>query len=303
MSLSSWQHPGIMTTISNTSANRPQLIMSEFNSASCGGIPKISDTFAVGSLWTVDYALQMASVGYSAAYLHTRERGITYNLFVPPEGPDGGNGPWVTNPPYYALIATAEALQTSGEGSIVVDLNIAKSQTDTNSTVAGYAIYESSGSQISQFVLFNYANTSSSLATFALPSSAFASPSGKNVTVKYLSAHNLGEQVDISWGGETLAGVGNGVLNVTSASWATPNKAIDCTKGCSVDVPPTSLAVVFVRGVNELQQSTANNPASQSGKPKSDGGKSANQAGPSLHRLPLTFTWLLYGLYLIFSSL
>lgn len=294
MGLAAWQQPGIQTTLGNTSTNRPQLIMSEFNSASCGGIPKISDTFAVGSLWTIDYALQMASVGYSAAYLHTRERGITYNLFAPPVGPLDGT--WVTNPPYYALVATAEALQTTGGGSIVVDLNIAKSQTDLSATVAGYAVYESAGSQVEQFVLFNYANTSNSLATFALPSTAFAS-NGKNVTVKYLSAKSLGEQVDISWGGETLAGVGNGVLNKTSASWATPNKALDCTNGCSVDVPPTSLAVVFVRGVNDLQQNSSTT--------KNSGGANKNSSSgmPSAMSSPLALTWLSYGLYLILFTL
>lgn len=50
------------------------MLMSEFNSASCGGIPGISDTFAVGALWSIDYALQLASVGYTAAYIHTREQ-------------------------------------------------------------------------------------------------------------------------------------------------------------------------------------------------------------------------------------
>ncbi|KAF9464382.1 glycoside hydrolase family 79 protein [Collybia nuda] len=309
--LSSWQHPGIMTTISNTSANRPQLIMSEFNSASCGGIPNISNTYAVGSLWTVDYALQMASVGYSAAYLHTRERGITYNLFTPPDGPDGSDGPWVTNPPYYALIATAEALQSNNGGSIVVDLNIAQSQVDTNSTVAGYVVYESTGSQVSQFVLFNYANTSTSPATFTLPPSAFNSTAGKNVTVKYLSGANIREQVNISWGGETLAGAGDGTFRATSASWSIPNKIINCAKGCTVDVPPTSLAVVFVRGVIDLQKTAASNPTSQEGKPTvtSQGGEPGNRGGnptvpmgkptsqaQGVFRFPLVFTWLVWGL-------
>ncbi|KAF8076570.1 glycoside hydrolase family 79 protein [Lyophyllum atratum] len=266
--LASWQQPGIAITASNTSANRPQLIMSEFNSASCGGIPKISDTFAVGSLWTVDYALQMASVGYSAAYLHTRERGITYNLFAPPEGPNGNPGPWVTNPPYYALVAAAEALQST-DGSVVVDLNIAGSQTNKAATVAGYAVYDGKGANVQQFVLFNYANTSTSSATFALPPSAFKSVNKKAVQVKYLSAQDLHETTNIAWGGQTLAGVGNGTFKDDSSSWVAPNKNVDCSNGCSIDVPPTAMAVVFANGVSKVNTAqtkpvTGKNTASSS---------------------------------------
>ncbi|GLB33972.1 putative glycosyl hydrolase family 79 C-terminal beta domain containing protein [Lyophyllum shimeji] len=249
--LASWQQPGIDIVQSNTSANHPQLIMSEFNSASCGGIPNISDTFAVGSLWTIDYALQMAAAGYSAAYLHTRERGISYNLFAPPEGPNGGPGPWVTNSPYYALIATAEALQ-SIDGSVVVDLNIGNSMTNKDATTAGYAVYDAKGASVQRFVLFNYANVSSAAATFAIPASAFKSGNKDTVTVKYLSAQDLHEKTNIAWGGQTLAGVGDGNFKDSSASWAVPNKNVDCSNGCSIDVPPTGMAVVFASGVSQV---------------------------------------------------
>ncbi|KAG5648912.1 hypothetical protein DXG03_000261 [Asterophora parasitica] len=250
---------GIDLTQANTSSNRPQLIMSEFNSASCGGIPTISDTFAVGSLWTVDYALQMASNGYSAAYLHTRERGITYNLFSPPEGPNGNPGPWVTNPPFYALIATAEALH-SADGSIVVDLDIGNSKTNMDATTAGYAVYDASGTNVKQFVLFNYANASDATTTFALPKTAFSSGNNvSRVTVKYLSAQDLHEKTNIAWGGQTLAGVGNGVFkDDISSSWAVPNKEVDCANGCSIDVPPTAMAVVFAAGPNKITIQTRN---------------------------------------------
>ncbi|KAG6869333.1 hypothetical protein C0993_000086 [Termitomyces sp. T159_Od127] len=233
--------------------------MSEFNSASCGGVPTISDTFAVGTLWTIDYALQMAAVGYSAAYLHTRERGISYNLFAPPDGPNGIPGDWVTNPPYYALIATAEALQTTdGIGSVVVDLNIANSKTDKKATVAGYAVYDSKGSSVEQFVLFNYANvsnfpdTSAATATFSLPASAFITSNKTGVTVKYLSASGLAEKYNIAWGGQSLAGVGNGILQDNNATWVVQNQQLECTNGCSVSVPGAAMAVVFAGGVDKI---------------------------------------------------
>ncbi|KAG6903473.1 hypothetical protein C0995_005496 [Termitomyces sp. Mi166 len=232
--------------------------MSEFNSASCGGVPTISDTFAVGTLWTVDYALQMAAVGYSAAYLHTRERGISYNLFAPPEGPNGNTGDWITNPPYYALIATAEALQTTdGVGSVVVDLNIANSKTDKRATVAGYAIYDSKGSTVEQFVLFNYANVSNFpdssdvAATFALPAGAFSTTKKTGITVKFLSASGLAEKYNIAWGGQSLVAVGNGIFQDNNATWAIPNQQLDCTNGCSVNVPAAAMAVVFAGGVDK----------------------------------------------------
>ncbi|KAG5730384.1 hypothetical protein E4T56_gene11605 [Termitomyces sp. T112] len=259
--LTSWQSPAISLIQSDTSPDRLQLIMSEFNSASCGGVPTVSDTFAVGTLWTIDYALQMASVGYTAAHVHTRERGISYNLFTPTQG---STGDWVTNPPYYALIATAEILQINDSaGGVVVDLNIANSQNDKNATVAGYAIYDSKGSTVERFVLFNYANVSNfptesaAAATFALPTNAF-SGSKTGAVVKFLSASGLSEKFNIAWGGQSLVGVGNGTLKDNDASWAVPNQRMDCTKGCSVNVPAAAMAVVFVGGTNKLN--TASTP-------------------------------------------
>ena len=73
-----------------------------------GIMRRFQNTFAAGSLWTVDYALQLASVGYSAIHIHTRERGISYNVMTPPDGPVGSPGAWTTNPPFYAVLATAE---------------------------------------------------------------------------------------------------------------------------------------------------------------------------------------------------
>jgi len=251
VNLSAWEQPGINVINANTSSRRPQLIMTEFNSASCGGIPGISDTFAVGSLWTIDYALQLASVGYSAAYIHTREQGISYNLFDP------SPGSWTTNPPYYALLAVAEALQ-SKNGSKVVDLDIMGSKTDMNATVSGYAVYDAIDSSVQRFVLFNYDNaTSTSVppASFSLPSSSFKSGSSNAITVKYLTAVSMAETTNISWGGETLRGVGDGKLVKAAGSWAASNVQIDCTKGCAVNVPAPGMAVVFA-GVAPIPQNT-----------------------------------------------
>lgn len=268
VTLAAWQASGIDKVISSTSPNKPAVIMSEFNSASCGGIPGLSDTFAVGSLWTVDYALQMASIGYSAAYLHTREKGVSYNIFSPPDGPNGEPGAWTTNAPYYALLVAAEALH-SKNGSIVTDLNVQQSETDLGATVAGYAIYDASNSTVQQLVLFNYANVSSSdnsSTIFSIPNNVFSSNTNKNVTVKYLQANDLQEKTNIAWGGQTYLNVGNGKAVSTNASWAPANTEVDCSNGCSIHVPGPGLAVVFASTPTQTQpSSTSSTTATASG--------------------------------------
>ena len=220
--------------------------MSEFNSVSCGGFKTISDTFAAGSLWTVDYALQLASVGYSAIHIHTRERGITYNVMTPPDGPVGSPGAWTTNPPFYAVLATAEALRSTN-GAIVVDLKLGSNKSE----YAGYAVYDSKDKTVQQLVFFNYANVTSSTKekiAFRVSASTFSSSTRMKVTVKYLVGDSMSEDTNIGWGGETYAGVGDGKLVKSSATWAPANLHVDCSKGCEIDVPAPGMAVAFAGG-------------------------------------------------------
>ncbi|KAF7306443.1 Glyco-hydro-79C domain-containing protein [Mycena indigotica] len=244
--LAQWQKPGIDYLLSQPADRRPKLINSEFNSASCGGVP-FSPSFAVGSLWSIDYALQMASVGYSQAYIHTREAGISYNLIKPPTGPPGSAGAWVTNSPYYALLVAAEAL-VSDHGVIVQDLNLEGSSSNPNVTTSGYAIYNANNKTVSRLVLINAANGTS--ADFALPAAAFRS-SG-TALVKFLAAARPEEETNITWGGETWSGpqVTDGKATQKPA-WAVPNQNLkDCAQnGCSVIVPGPSLAIVFLDGM------------------------------------------------------
>ncbi|KAJ7037537.1 hypothetical protein C8F04DRAFT_1092802 [Mycena alexandri] len=241
VTLTQWQAPGIQYLLQQPAATRPQLINSEFNSASCGGVP-FSPSFAVGSLWSIDYALQMATVGYSQAYLHTREAGISYNLLAPPPGPAGSAGPWTTNAPYYALLVVAEALRTD-HGAFITDLNLGGSATDPKALSSAYAVYNVGNNTVSRLVIFNYANSSQE---FQVPSSVFSS-SG-TALVKFLSAATPEEVTNISWGGETWGpGVSDGKTAV-SPSWATPNVQLsDCSKtGCSFTAPGPSLAMVIL---------------------------------------------------------
>ncbi|OBZ77170.1 Beta-glucuronidase [Grifola frondosa] len=270
----SWQGHGLQ--VLKSSPTPKPLLMDEFNSASCGGIPNISNTFAA-SLWTSDYSLQMASVGYAGAYLHTRERGVTYNLFDPPDAVAGGPGAWTTNPSFYGMLPVAEALQ-SGNGSRVVDLNLQNSMQDSNATVAGYAIYDGIASSVNSLVLFNFANVSGATSDFALSGSFF--PAAANVTVRYLTAPSVNEKTDISWGEETWAGVTDGkVIAATSAStWADRNPS--CSGGCTIQVPGPAIAVVFI-GTATADFSTPNSTASGSGSSGSGSGNGGNNTRTS----------------------
>ncbi|KAJ7922990.1 hypothetical protein B0H13DRAFT_2655337 [Mycena leptocephala] len=284
VTLAQWQKPGIDYLLQQPTENRPQLINSEFNSASCGGVP-FSPSFAVGSLWSVDYALQMAVVGYAQAYIHTREGGISYNLLAPPVGPPGTAGAWTTNSPYYSLLVMAEALRTD-HGAIVADLNLGGSSTNPNVTNSAYAVYNQGNKTVSRLIIFNYANSSQD---FALPGSVFSS-SG-TATVKFLAAATPEEETNISWGGETWGpGVTDG-KSTLKPSWATPNVNLTgcSSSGCMFTAPGPSLAMVFLDDTQntvvttQTPTTTGDNSTTPTDKPDTKGA-----SGVSVMNAPLT---------------
>ncbi|KAJ7198927.1 glycoside hydrolase family 79 protein [Mycena rebaudengoi] len=248
VTLGQWQKPGIDLLLSQS--DQPELMMSEFNSASCGGVP-FSNSFAVGSIWSVDYALQLASIGYTSAFIHTREPGIPYNVLEPPVGPPGTAGAWTTNSPYYSLLAVAEALVTD-HGAIVSDLDLGGSKTNDKATNSAYAIYNAGNKTVSRLVIFNYGTTPTD---FSLPSSVFTSSTALRLLL-------------ISWGGETWGpGVTDG-KTPASPSWATPNKQLtSCSSGCSFTVPGTSVSVVFL---DNAQFTTIAPPTTNTNNPNSN---------------------------------
>ena len=241
--LAAWQKNGQEVAQANTASNAPRMLMSEFNSVACGGVPGISDTFGVGALWSIDYALQLASVGYVAAYIHTRERGISYNLL---ESPASGSA-WTTFPPFYSLLVVAEAL-AANDGNIVVDLKTERERSANrlNTTSAGYAIYDSE-MVLSTIILLNYGDE---VKTFDLrdltgePTAQIQAP-----YVKFLTAPSLAEKYNISWGGKTFLNVGDGVPVAVDAPWAFLDRTLSCsTLNCSLELPGPSAALIFVHG-------------------------------------------------------
>ncbi len=56
-----------------------EFMMFETNTASCGGFPGVSDSFA-SALWAVDYGLQMAYSNFTGALLHVGGQNVSYNV-------------------------------------------------------------------------------------------------------------------------------------------------------------------------------------------------------------------------------
>ena len=213
-----WQQQGLSVA---KGTGKP-IVQSQYSITATDCKGNIPNTFT-GTLWTVDYALQLASVGYSALYMHTKERGTDSNLFdYPTEGTD-----FVTKPVHYAYPPVMLALQ-SFNGSKVVDLNV------DGLTNAGYAVYDSATSNLYRVVLINYAGNGT---TFTLPKTV----GGNNVTAAFLTAPNPQETSDITWAGLTWAKSGDG-----QPTGKQEYKTLSCASGCDVQVPgPGAVVVMF----------------------------------------------------------
>jgi hypothetical protein len=59
-------------------AGKP-LLMTETNTASCGGFPGVSDSFGA-ALWSLDYGLQMAFGNFSGAFFHITGQNSSFNV-------------------------------------------------------------------------------------------------------------------------------------------------------------------------------------------------------------------------------
>jgi len=232
VNLAKWQKPGIDLAV----ANGKPVVMSEFSTAACGGYVGVSDTFGA-TLWGVDYSLQLASVGYSAIYLHTRERNIAYNLF---DYPGDGVGGWTTLPMFYSYLPVLSALQ-SNNGTKVIDLNLEKSMDKAGGTNAAYGIYDAVTSEPYRLAFISFANGGGSV-QYTIPRGTLPQ-TGRNVTVRYLTAPSVQEKWDITWGGKSWKGATDGnAIDVTTGQ----DLSLDCSDGCTVNVPNPGLALVLV---------------------------------------------------------
>ena len=210
--------------------------MTEFSTAACGGYVGVSDTFGA-TLWGIDYTLQLTTVGYSAAYLHTRERNISYNLY---DYPGDGVDSWTTLPMFYSYLPVLNALQ-SHNGSKVVDLNLEDSMIKTGGTNAAYGIYDATTSELYRMAFISFADGGGNV-QYTIPQGTLPQ-TGRNVTVRYLTAPSIREKWEITWGGKTWNGAKDGnPLDATTGQ----DVSLDCGSGCTINVPNPGLALVLV---------------------------------------------------------
>jgi len=260
--LASWQNAGIANMSSNP-ADTQKAIISEFNTASCGGISGVSDAFA-SAIWTVDYALQMGMLdsqgkngGFNGVYLHTRELNVTYSLFLPWPG----SSIWKARPQYYSHLVMRAALTpysalsaggSDGSGSWVVDVNLGEG----NDAQAAYAIYDvdkssKPGATPARLVLINYDDSPTTFSISSPPSNV--SQSWQDISAIFLSAPSLdfsydtnsSAQANVTWGGQTLVN-GTWELLKTDQDWVGYNQTMTCSSGCQITLPKSGVAVVYV---------------------------------------------------------
>lgn len=206
----------------------------------------ISISQFAAAMWIIDYTLSLTVYNYTSVYLHTREAGTVYNVFDP-----ASNGDWTIGPPYYSLLVLTEALRSvDSDGSVIVsDLGLTKI---ASSYVAGYVVYDATGTKPQRLVLFNFGDRSSS--TSGMPTVSFNIPpelakDGK-VTTKYLAAPSISEKTKITWGGQGVDG--KGVLSTGNPSSQVPS--VSCSNGCTVGVPGPGIVLVELNNTVSITQ-------------------------------------------------
>lgn len=236
-----------------------QLIMGETNTAACGGIPGVSDTF-VSALWAVDWIMYLASIGFSSASLQIGGKSTLYNPMY------NVNSAWEVAPIYYSSLAISEAVGKDKQAQFEnIDL--------ASSTLSSYGVFHDNS--------FKYAvllNTDINQdATYTLKGGWSSMPS--EVKVKRLLASNFEEKKNITWGGQTFSGSLDGQLK-GDLKLETVKCNVD---SCIITLPPTSVAFVgadidAIEPTSITNQSTSgtttNSNSSPSGNTKTVAGSS-----------------------------
>ncbi|CAK9784638.1 hypothetical protein CC85DRAFT_325945 [Cutaneotrichosporon oleaginosum] len=138
-------------------ARGKEMLMLEFNTASCGGFPGLSDSFGA-AMWIADWAFQLAWGNFSTALLHVGGQNVYYNPFTPPPF-DGVGKQWTTGTTYYSTLIVAEAFGRTGTAQ-VVDLL----PDGGDMFHPAYVVYENSAP--ARVVLFNYVSDPSGASTY-----------------------------------------------------------------------------------------------------------------------------------------
>jgi hypothetical protein len=197
-----------------------QLIMGETNTAACGGLPGVSDTF-VSALWAVDWLMYLGSIGFSSASMQIGGKTTFYNPMY------NVNGAWEVAPIYYSSLVVAEAVGKDKQAQFEnIDL--------ASTTLSSYGIFHEDA--------FKYAvliNTDINQdAVYTLKGGWSTMPS--EVKVKRLLAPHFEEKQNITWGGQTFNGVRDGQLQGELSL-----ETVKCdANSCTIRLPPTSVVLV-----------------------------------------------------------
>ncbi|CAE6465695.1 unnamed protein product [Rhizoctonia solani] len=223
-------------------AGKPFVLM-ETNTASCGGFPGISDSFAA-TMWAADLGFQFAFINFSQVLLHVGGQDTYYNPFTPPPTNLSTSFGWTTGAVYYSALLIAEAFGQSGNAQIV-DLY----SNGNNDLTPGYAIYEN-GNPV-RVALFNYIDDASGANDYTANIAIGGQQTGQSSTtpssvqVRYMRAPSLGSH-NVTWAGQALGGElgSDGRLEGTQET-----VTIQCdttAQTCAIPVKAPSIALVFL---------------------------------------------------------
>ena len=211
--------------------HRLKIAMAETNSASCGGMPGVSNAFA-SALWGLDYAFTLAQNGFVGVSFHTSYRpggGSSYNPVDTYASRDSA-GQWhyrdVAEPLYYALHVFAH--HASGE-------RLPPDSVTTTRNVRSYATTPCVQCEVDVFVL----NKDTSAAG---PVRVHLGRRMGEATLLLLSAPNLGSlAADISYAGRRFGP--DGGIGAAQTVVVQPDAAGDYT----FTLPNAAIAVLAVQ--------------------------------------------------------
>jgi hypothetical protein len=205
----------------------------ETNTASCVGVPDVSDTFT-SAIWAVNMAMQLAYRNHSGVLIHNGGRTAIYNMFYPPAY-NSTTTAWSTRPIFYSLLVLAEALRASVNTTKVT---VTDQQLETD-LAAAYNVYENN--VVTKRVLINMVNDPTGGNNLVVN---FTAPAGNppSVAYKLLAAPTLAEKANITWAGQTFGYYSEGQLTGKETILQAP-----CVAGsCSLNVPAPGVALVFL---------------------------------------------------------
>ncbi|KLO13587.1 hypothetical protein SCHPADRAFT_940250 [Schizopora paradoxa] len=216
-------------------AGKP-LYMFETNTASCGGFPGISASFGAG-LWALDYAMQMASMNFSAALLHVGGQNVYYNPFTPPPTKVSDFRKWTVGSVYYSALIMAEVIGKSGKAR-VIDLNA----NEGNIYTPAFAIYEDNVPV--RVLIINFVTNPSGANDINVNVNADGASS--QIKVKKFLAASVSQKGNFTWAGQTF---GSSMESDGRPMGEEQDETVNCdptTRNCQVRVPAPGAALVFL---------------------------------------------------------